>query len=139
MADLETGDFRTFGLGDWIECIDWSLNGEQYAVSSHHGTQIRDASSHELVATMTGHHGIVPCVDWSPDGRRLLTADPRGQIFVWDSALAKQSLVLKTPIGRQASAFGSDNGLRIVHSSNDKNVLWDAETGYRISDSIPPR
>jgi WD40 repeat protein/serine/threonine protein kinase len=76
------------------------------------------------------HQGNVNCVDFSPDGRILLTASEDGTVKLWSVGDWK---LLKTLRGHQAGvlhAVFSHDGRRVLSSSRDKTArIWDVQTG----------
>ena len=77
--------------------------------------------------TLTGHTGSVWSVAWSPDGRRLATADSDGTLRVWDpDAPARPMTVLTGHVGSAWSVAWSPDGRRLASGGADRTVrLWD--------------
>ncbi|MFK8110638.1 MAG: protein kinase [Rubripirellula sp.] len=92
------------------------------------GTLARDASK-------DAHKQPVLSVEYSADGRRLLSASRSGKIKVWDLASRNAMVTLHRHRGavRQAKFFPSQNGqsqTKIVSVSQDGNaVVWQDKTG----------
>ena len=77
--DTSDGDFTTgrvwkqgFDLGEQVWDLDW--HDTLLAASGINGSvKVWDVATGENVANYTGHIGAVRAVDWSPDGRYLVT------------------------------------------------------------------
>ncbi|HEV2802522.1 MAG TPA: WD40 repeat domain-containing protein [Pyrinomonadaceae bacterium] len=92
--DSETGRERaTLKLAKRLEDLTlvWSPDGRRVATcwySGFHRTrevQIWDGRTGELLATLEGHGSIVRNVQWSPDGRLVLTSADDGTAKLWDA------------------------------------------------------
>jgi WD40 repeat protein len=93
-----------------------------------------------LLKAQLAHGAPVRAAEFSPDGRRLVTASEDNDAheghnaYVWDAFSGKQILVLKGhghPIRR---ASFSPDGSRIMTASEDRTArLWDAESGRQIA------
>jgi WD40 repeat protein len=82
------------------------------------------------VQVITGHADRVYSADWSPDGRRVVTASADRTARIWDSATGQQLVILKGHSERVQGAAFSPDGHRIVSASWDKTArIWDASTG----------
>ncbi len=83
-----------------------------------------------LLHVLQGHAGLVEAVVWSPDGRRLATADEHGTVRLWDGANGQELAALPgrgptwSPDGRRlATAGGKDGTVR----------LWDGSRGQELA------
>lgn len=78
----------------------------------------------------------------SPDGTRLVTADPgtvmgggpaRGTLTVWDAATGEELITLEGHTGRTTDAAYDPTGGLIVSASMDRTArLWDATSGREL-------
>lgn len=135
LVDLESGTIRNITLQDreWIESLAWSPDSKLLLSSCNHKAQFWDPATGNMIAELSGHHETICTVIWAPDGKRLLTADARGQLILWDPQTFKQALVLTSPVGVLRSVGWSADGMRILSSSENRFLIWDAEQGYRQS------
>jgi WD40 repeat protein len=88
-----------------------------------------------LLTLVSAGRGTVNGVAFSPDGKRLATAEYNEIVKLWDAATGKELLLLnlKAPPGGHNAvncvAFSPD-GLQVVTGSEDGTVrFWDATTG----------
>jgi WD40 repeat protein len=84
------------------------------------------------------HKDAVTHVEFSPDGKSVLTASQDGTARVWDAVTGEprfdQPLAHKGPINH--AAFSPD-GLRVLTGSADKTArLWDAVTGRPLAPEL---
>ena len=83
------------------------------------------------------HGGPVNSAEFSPDGKRIVTASADGTARVWD-AQTYQPLVepMKYSFGLTSAQFSPD-GKRIVTISADLTVrVWDAQTGQPVTEPM---
>ena len=106
---------------------------------------------HREQMTLTGHDGFVSALDWTPDGRRLLTfgfprpgidrsfrdwfATARTEVKLWDLASGKElPLRLDRATDIVFSGRLSADGKWLAAGCRDKSVrIWDLETGKLIA------
>jgi WD40 repeat protein len=86
------------------------------------------------LVTLHGHGALVRTVEFSPDGKRLLTAAWDGTARVWDVATGAELLRLDQTDWLNGARFSPD-GTRIVTSSNNDTArVWNATTGALLFD-----
>jgi WD40 repeat protein/serine/threonine protein kinase len=88
-----------------------------------------DRLCHRDLLTLKEHTNAVWSVTFSPDGKRLASADAGGPLKVWDAASGQEILPLK---GSSRGAFSPD-WKRLVSLAEGKTIkLWDATSGQEI-------
>ncbi len=86
--------------------------------------------THPQLVMPIGHTGKVYSADFSPDGRKILTASEDFTANVWDAGTWKLLNTLKGHTADVLSAQFSPNGKKIVTASLDCTTkVWDATTG----------
>jgi len=95
--------------------------------------QLWDAASGRPIGQPMKHEASIKSAQFSPDGRRVVTASGDTTARLWDVASGKQ---IGEPIkheGIVSSAQFSPDGQRVVTASEDKTArLWDAASGKPI-------
>ena len=83
--------------------------------------------------TMSGHHGPVSSVSWSPDGKWLATASVDTTAKVWDAETGKELLTLNGHSNYVMSVAWSPDGKRLATGSADNTAkVWDVATGKEL-------
>ncbi len=82
------------------------------------------------VRRLTGHTAVVTDLDFSPDGRQLLSASVNGEMILWDvvQGLRLRSLIEHTN-AVMAVDFHPDGHLAASGSADSSVILWDTVTG----------
>ena len=92
--------------------------------------RVYDATSGELLNTLTGHSDRVYAAAFSPDDRFIVTASGDATARVWET---ESGSPLATLIGHSAEVFSavfSANGRHVMTASRDGTArVWDAGTG----------
>lgn len=82
---------------------------------------------------LSGHTGSVTSVDFSPDGKRIVSASKDTLMKVWDARSGVEILTIKGHLDGVTSVNFSADGKRIASGSKDKTVrVWDAQTGVEV-------
>ena len=81
---------------------------------------------------MTIHFGRLSSVVFSPDGKRIATANGYDPASVWDAQTARKIFELKHPEGANSVAFSFD-GKQVVTEGQNIEKLWDASTGKEVN------
>jgi WD40 repeat protein len=92
-----------------------------------------DAVTGRPLAVLGGHTNEVTHVEFSPDGRRLVTASFDQTARLWDGGGALVS-VLNGHRGQLLHAAFSPDGTRLVTTGTDQSLhVWDAATGAPLA------
>jgi hypothetical protein len=103
-------------------------------VGAEFRARLWDAESGKSLAVLPGHAGGVLSVAFSPDGRRLATADWDPTARLWDGESGKPLAVLQGHTGTVRSVAFSPDGRRIATDSDDGTArLWDGESGKPLA------
>jgi WD40 repeat protein len=108
------------------ECsVTFSPDGSRLATAAGSSVQVWDAGTGRAVTISLKHGGLVKSVQFSPDGRKLLTACEDGNARLWDPETGQPvSEPLRHGL-RVHSAEFSPNGTQVVTCSPDKTIrIW---------------
>ncbi|TBU26176.1 hypothetical protein BD311DRAFT_456237, partial [Dichomitus squalens] len=89
--DAETGEsILELSCGSWaawVQEVAFSPDGHHIAAAVQDSTvRIWDSTTGEAVCEpLQGHEGPVECIVYSPDGRRIVSSDCRGRIYIWST------------------------------------------------------
>src|SRR5262249_30005842 len=92
--------------------------------------EVVDADNGRRVCSLRGHADRVIRIGFSPDGRRVITSDVRGEVKVWDAESGRSLLDLKRAESRFLTVLSfTPDGTRLAGlAKNGKNwaiVEWD--------------
>lgn len=148
-VDAETGietSLKFEGYTGLIVSIAYSSDAKRIVGGSTDGSLwVWDASSGEILQTLTGHSGRIKSVKLSPDGKRIASGSTDKTLRVWDVLSSKEMLVIE---GFEASVncvVFSPDGKHIVSGSGETIFkdgkmedgggtlqMWDAQTGDEL-------
>jgi WD40 repeat protein/serine/threonine protein kinase len=142
-ASDEAGNIMVFEVGktDPIVTMSRSSGGARYLAFNPDGSvlllsgmgplvrRFRWRTGEEILPPL-GHPDLVNSAEYSPDGRRIVTACSDKKAYIWDCATAD---IIKNMEGHADQVFAasySHDGQRIVTGSRDHHALvWDANSG----------
>ncbi len=114
----------------------WSPSGDRLAITSRSKVEIWDMEKNEILSTLAGHYGHVYTVDWSPDGRRLVTSDGHSEVKIWDLQSAHQP----PPIDTRATVLQlqwSTGKNRLVSIDDQLEITtWDVDNASKINEAL---
>ena len=88
----------------------------------------------ELKAVLKGHLGSVNSVNFSPDGRHVVSGSFDNTVRFWDTGMGVFLSELKGYSGSVNSVAFSPNGNYVVSGSADNTVhIWDGVTGACVA------
>jgi len=111
-----------------ILCSAFSKDGETFAIGSMgEPVRIRETTSGNLISTLIEQQPYVYSVDFSPDGKKLVTGDERGNLILWEVSTGHRIAQVGGANNYYRARFSPDGRL-IAHSNQDGTVeLWDVQ------------
>jgi len=96
-----------------------------------------DTESGKYLYNLFGHSSEVESANFSPDGKKIVTASWDKSAKIWDSETGKLLQVLTGHRDMVHSANFSPDGKKIITTSDDNTTkLWDSESGKLLNDLI---
>jgi WD40 repeat protein/serine/threonine protein kinase len=141
---IVTNGARLLDQGNYLDALPWfaeALKLERTDPERAERHRLRLASvlrQCPRLEQIWSHDGQVRHAEFSPDGRRVLTASEDGSAQVWDAETSK-------PVGPSLEhgqavlwACFSPDGRRVATAGADKTArLWDASTGQSLTRPLP--
>ena len=122
----------TCGLG--AGCEDERGAGQKSAAGQEQGQAATQAPTLEPVRYLSGHKDGVSALDFSPDGKSVVTASHDGTAAVWETETGKK---VHSLVGHQGAVYGaafSADGEHVATAGRDGLVLvWDVAGGELIA------
>ena len=105
--------------------------------------KVWNINSETLVAELTEHESHVISFNFSPNGKHLVSAGTKGELYVWDVELWEKQYSLQPDenegvgpaqwhMGDKRVAFHPDGKQVAAISHNDKARVWDVESGEHL-------
>ena len=118
-----------------VRSLRWSpeVGGPIAVGDSVGGVQFVDPSSGQIVRTISAHSSSVNSVDFSKDGRRILTGSSDGLLRLWrvsDGALLRSYAGHSGPVS--SVDLSNDDNLVLSASFSGGVKLWNASTGAEL-------
>jgi WD40 repeat protein len=114
--------------GKWLATGTAANDTQAYALPGD--VKIWEATSGRSIFTLTGHAGLVSCVKFSLDGKRLASGSFDKTLKVWDALTARELLTVK---GLDADVldldFSPDGNLLACALGDHTARVYDAATG----------
>lgn len=142
--DLQTGKAieRFVGHQEVVRAVAFSPDGMHVltgagrqadlgSFSTDNSARLWDVASGREIVRLDGHVGHVHTVQFSPDGKRILTAGRDGTIRIWDSETGQPVLVFArvAPISRAAAFDPAGHSILGLMEGGRRIVVWNATTG----------
>jgi WD40 repeat protein len=93
-SNLNPKLLHRFGKG-WLFNVTYSPDGNHIAVATSIGIELYNTSSFKRVELLSKHHDYVASVNFSSDGKLLVSGSDDKTIKIWDTTSAKEIKTLK--------------------------------------------
>ena len=105
--------------------------------TSNNSAKIWNTLNGIFLADLKGHTNSVSYAQFSPDGKKIVTASWDSTAKVWDASSGNLLLTLSGHYGKVLFAKYSPDGKKIVTVSRDNSaIIWDAVTGADLADAV---
>ena len=118
-----------------VNSLDFSPDGTLIATGSSDGTaDIWDATTGQVLQTLTEHKYLVLSVVFSPDSKRLLSGGGDNNARLWNTQTGEELLTLSGHTGRVDKVAFSPDGRLMAAGSGEVGtvILYDAATGQAL-------
>ena len=130
--DSPVGPKMRLGKGG-VNDLKFFPDSPRLAVASSCGIWIYDASTGKELDFLTGPMEGVNSIDFSPDGRIIVSGSKDGTVRLWDTTIGKHLKTLREHLWDVKSVCFSPDGKTIASGSAYGTVrLWNATTGKHL-------
>ena len=130
---LPMGAKGRIGKGRATE-VKYFPDGNRIAIACSIGVWIYDLQTDEIVDLFIGHTGPINSIDFSPDGKTLVTASDDNIAMSWDTDTGQHKASF---IGHRDDvndvSISSDGNILATASDDDTVRLWELDTGEFIT------
>ena len=122
-------EFKQDAIG-WVYAVSFNHDGTKIASTSRVSAWIWATADGKELLELKGHTDEVTCIDFSPDGSRVMTGSSDGTVRLWDAAKQGDALrTLQHDSRVNCVRFNSD-GTRVITGGTDNiGRVWDLSTG----------
>ena len=122
-------EFKQDAIG-WVYAVSFNHDGTKIASTSGVSGWIWSTADGKELLELKGHSDEVTCIDFSPDGSRVMTGAGDNTTRLWNAAKGGDSLkTLQQDARVNCVRFNSD-GTRVVTGGTDNiGRVWDLNTG----------
>ncbi len=106
-----------------INDIEYSPDGKLLAAASDSGIWLYDTETHQEVVNLVGHRGLVKSISFSPDSKKLASADT--YVYLWDVATGELLQRIDPFYGGTSVSFSPGGQTVAIAGSNRGGRLWD--------------
>jgi WD40 repeat protein len=132
--DAESGhEIRTLIQNQYI--LDFSYSPDGRTLASTNGTSIKlwDIASGNEIRTLAGHQDNIWSVNYSPDGKTLVSGSEDKMIRAWDIVSGRELFFLAGHQDTVNSVIFSPDGEAIASASDDDTIkLWDLKSKLKL-------
>jgi WD40 repeat protein len=132
------------GHTEKINCLSYSPDGKFLASGSDAQSIFSDSGKFEIIiwnvsdgkilTHLTGHKSPIKSISFDRSGKKLVSADTKGEIRIWSMDSLKQIKFIDGIEWISTVGFTPDSKFIIGEYTFDKKVnIWDSETGELIS------
>ena len=134
IVDLNSGEkLRSLpgkAYSNLLQSVAFSPSGQSLLMCSDNSASLMNLDDLEEIRRFTGHQGMVNCLAFSLDGKRIVTGSADRTAILWDPATGERLHVLRGHKDTLLFVEFSPNGKYVLTSSKDDiSILWDAESG----------
>jgi WD40 repeat protein len=113
--------------------IRWNPAGTQLALAQGNAVTLRDPATGQKIRTLAGHNESVKSIDWSPDGRQLVSGDEHRELRIWDLQSPPRPTAIATGGRLQRLSWDADsNTLVAVAAADLATTRWGGVDGKPV-------